>query len=487
MKKQFFVLFLVALIITLFAQTPPDTLWTRTYGGSGWDFVYSIEQTNDGGYIFAGQTGSYGYFFGISWLVRLDENGNEIWNRTYEPNQESVAYSVKQTIDDGFILAGRIWVTLYDYVCWIIKTDEDGNEEWNRTYGEEGENSGQSIVQTTDGGYIIAGSTTSFGAGFEDYWLIKLDQNGEEEWNQTYGGSWSDKANSVQQTTDGGFIIAGSSSPQFLPFYNFWLVKTDPMGNEEWSSYFGGSFQDEAFSVQQTADGGYIVAGYTTPEGSNYDDFWLVKTDAFGNEEWNQTYGRDYDDQAYSVQQTIDGGYIIAGESCPQGYMGSDYLLVKTDNSGNEIWNHVHNRNVTDIARSVQQTSNGGFITAGHSFFANGNGYDCLLVKLSSEVSISENVIQQSEASLTIYPNPFNPETTISFSVTQTSSFVTLDILNIKGQKVKTLVNDKLETGKHTAVWNGTDENNKPVSSGIYFYKLKSGKFSETKKCILLK
>ena len=199
---------------------------------------------------------------------------------------------------------------------------------WNKTYGGTSIDQAQSVQQTTDGGYIIAGYTLSFGAGTHDFWLIKTDKNGDELWNRTYGGIEWDQAWSVQQTSDGGYIVAGSTS-SYGTGGDSWLIKTDENGNELWNRTYGGTSADKAQSVQQTVDGGYIIAGFAASYCAVSYDFWLIKTNDSGDELWNKTFGGPEYDHAYSVQQTSDGGYIMAGQS------DGDFWLIKTDRDGN--------------------------------------------------------------------------------------------------------------------------------------------------------
>jgi predicted secreted protein len=199
------------------------------------------------------------------------------------------------------------------YYFWLVKADSDGNEQWNKTFdGNDGNswNIAKSVQQTSDGGYILAGDKVSHEAW--DFWLVKTDPDGNEQWNKTFGGWGIDYAHSVQQTSDGGYILAGAWSYEY-DLYDFWLVKTDPDGNEQWNKTFGGRGFDYAYSAQQTSDGGYILAGYTNSYGAGGNDFWLVKTDSNGNEQWNRTIGGANDDRGYSVWQTTDRGYILAG------------------------------------------------------------------------------------------------------------------------------------------------------------------------------
>ncbi|MCK4695000.1 MAG: hypothetical protein KAT74_04525, partial [Candidatus Cloacimonetes bacterium] len=183
MEKRFIIILFVSLICSLTAQTSPDTLWTKTFGGDNDDAAYSVNQTTDGGYIIAGYTYSHGAGASDFWLVKTDESGNEEWNQTYGGNYNEVAQSVQQTTDGGYIITGS--TSSYgagETDFWVIKTDENGNEEWNQTYGGNDYDIAYSVQQTSDGGYIIAGSTSSYGAGYSDFWLVKTDENGIEEW-----------------------------------------------------------------------------------------------------------------------------------------------------------------------------------------------------------------------------------------------------------------------------------------------------------------
>ncbi|NQV19434.1 MAG: T9SS type A sorting domain-containing protein [Armatimonadetes bacterium] len=487
MKKLLIILLFVSLIYSIFAQNPPDTLWTETFGGSQSDAAYSVQQTTDGDYIITGYSESYGAGDRDFWLVKIDENGYEIWNQHYGGIESDFAFSGQQTTDGGFIIIGytsSYGVGFDDF--WLVKTDENGNEEWNQTYGGYSYEWASSVQQTSDGGYIISGCTLSYGAGGGNFWLVKTDENGNEQWNQTYGGNEYEWASSVQQTTDGGYIIAGWTESYGAGGEDFWLVKTDENGNEQWNQTFGGNENDGALSVQTTTDGGYIVAGDTESFGAGGQDFWLVKTDENGIEEWNQTYGGDEWEWVYSVQQTTDEGYIIAGSTGTYGAGEHDFWLVKTDEDGNDEWNQTFGGNDNERAFSVQQTIDEGYIIAGFTYSYGAGASDAWLVLLDSEVRTENNDITSHCFLIQNYPNPFNPTTTISFSI-QNNSNVELSIYNIKGQKVKTLISDQLSVGEHSVVWEGRDDDNLPVGSGIYFYQLKAENFEEIRKMILLK
>ncbi len=384
---------LFCLIICVLAQSAsadgPAVQWEKTFGGSDEDWGYSVQQTTDGGFIIAGTTHSFGAGSYDVYLVKTDSAGNLLWQKTFGGSDNDFGYSVQQTSDGGFIIAGETSsFGAGSSDVYLVKTDSAGNLLWQKTFGGSNWDSSYSVQQTSDGGFIIAGYTWSFGAGSGDVYLVKTDSAGSLLWQKTFGGSDNDFGHSVQQTSDGGFIIAGETgafvtgSPEFY-LYDVYLAKTDSAGNLLWQKTFGGSGDDSGYSVQQTSDGGFIIAGYTWSFGAGSSDVYLIKTDSAGNLLWQKTFGGSNRDSSYSVQQTSDGGFIIAGYTMSFGAGSSDVYFIKTDSSGNSLWQKTFGGGNSDGGLSVQQTSDGGFIIAGStSSFGAGND-DVYLIKLA--------------------------------------------------------------------------------------------------------
>ncbi|MDE2180364.1 MAG: hypothetical protein KGJ40_05895, partial [candidate division NC10 bacterium] len=234
--------------------------------------------------------------------------------KTYGGANDDWIGSIRQTTDGGYIVAG--YTTSFgagNADAWVLKLDATGAVQWQKTYGGVGYDEATSIQQTTDGGYIVAGYTNSFGAGYQDAWVLKLDSTGTVVWQQTYGGTDYDYATSIQQTTDGGYIVAGRTrSFGGAGFDDAWILKLNSTGTVEWQKTYGGTGGDEATSIQQTTDGGYIVAG-STSFGAGNADAWVLKLDAVGAVQWQRTYGGAANDYATSIHQTADGGYIVSG------------------------------------------------------------------------------------------------------------------------------------------------------------------------------
>jgi uncharacterized delta-60 repeat protein len=342
------------------ATFTPGSGWAKTYGGPNWDEAYSIQQTTDGGYIVAGRTHSFGAGYADIWVLKLDPNGDVQWQKTYGGPDWDTAYSIQQTSDGGYIVAGMTESFGAGYAdIWVLKLDSNGDVQWQKTYGGPGNDGAYSIRQTADGGYIVSGEY-SFGAGYVDIWVLKLDSNGNVQWQKTYGGPDWDTAYSIQQTSDGGYIVAGWTASFGAGVSDLWVLKLDPNGNIQWQKTYGGSANDRAESIQQTTDGGYIVAGWTYSFGAGNFDMWVLKLDQNGNIQWQKTYGGPYGDVATSIQQTSDGGYIVPGWTASFAVGVSDLWVLKLDANGDIVGCNL----IGTSAATVSDTAVIGFATS---------------------------------------------------------------------------------------------------------------------------
>jgi uncharacterized delta-60 repeat protein len=224
--------------------------------------------------------------------------------------------------------------------------NSDGTISWQKRYGGAGPDVAYSIQQTSDGGYIVAGGTAPFGVG-GDFWVLKLNSDGTVSWQKRYGGADNDEANSIQQTSDGGYIVAGHTGSFGAGDGDFWVLKLKSDGTVSWQKRYGAEY-DDAYSIQQTSDGGYIVAGYTRPFGAGIYDFWVLKLKSDGTVSWQKTYGSAGDDFAYSIQQTTDGGYIVAGETDFSDADSGDFWVLKLRSDGTISFNPASGAQMAD-------------------------------------------------------------------------------------------------------------------------------------------
>ena len=361
----------------------PAVVWSKTYSGATASESYVVIQTGDGGYAIAGTTEAFGAGKRDFWLIKTDVNGNTQWNKTYGGTNIDYANSVIQTNDGGYAIVGCSWSFSGWHDGWLAKTDANGNMQWNRVFGGADVDGIGSVVQTNDGGYALGGSTCSMGAGYYDFWLIKTNASGNAQWQKTYGGANADVAQTVVQTSDGGYALCGSTN-SFGVGTDFWLVKTDAAGSMQWNETFSRTDGDDyGRSMIQTSDEGFAMAGETDHWGNA--DFWLIKTNAVGSLLWDKTYGGAQWDGACSIVQTTDGGYALAGQTYSFGAGGSDYWLVNTDMNGNMEWNQTFGGAGDDRGWSVIQTLDGGFALVGWTNSFSGYAhYDVWLIKLAS-------------------------------------------------------------------------------------------------------
>jgi hypothetical protein len=385
---------LVVVLVSLLKCTPtaPPALhrFVRTYGGPGEESGNCAQQTEDGGYILAGWTnsrGAGGYDF---YLVKTDAGGDTMWTRTYGGSGDEYAYSVRQTSDNGYVVVGATvgsWRRADSYGIYMVKTDTDGDTMWTRIFEDLHSQDASFVEQTSDGGYVVAGTVDTSGEYRSDICLIKTDADGTTEWTTTCGGEGYQDARSIRQTSDDGFTVTGAYHDYPGESGDVILVRLGVDGLVEWATRFGGSGDDWGNCAQQTTDGGYIVVGGTTSSGNGGVDVYLVKTDVDGVVLWSKTYGGSESDEGTSVAQTLDGGYILAGTTSSYGGNGSDVYLIRTDSNGDSLWTRTFGTPRDEWAGSVQQTADSGYVIAGTAGNDSLGNSDMLLIKTDANGS----------------------------------------------------------------------------------------------------
>jgi hypothetical protein len=453
----------------LLAQQAPSIEWEKCLGGTSYDRAHDVRQTSDGGFVVAGYSQSIdGEVSGNNgtgdyWVVKLDASGNIMWQKSLGGSSYEEAFSVDQTTDGGFVIAGYSTSNDSDVTgnhggtmwgdYWVVRLDMDGNMVWEKCLGGSDDDVANSVQQTSDGGFIVAGYSYSNDGdvtghhGSSDDWVVKLDASGNIMWEKSLGGTSAEEALSVEQTSDGGYILAGfafsndddvsgkhSCDSNQLYCEDYWLVKLDENGNLIWQKCLGGGWGERAYSVQQTTDGGYIIAGQSLSNdgdvsGSNgIPDYWVVKTDTIGNLSWQVCLGGSSFELARSIEQTTDNGFIVAGWSLSNNngnvsghHGGADYWVAKLETDGNLAWEKSLGGSSLDEAYAIHQTTDGGYIVGGVSSSLDDDVTD--LHGLNPDcwiVKLSNDTatgISSLETSvISLYPNPVQTQLTINWA-----------------------------------------------------------------------
>ncbi len=380
----------------------PNFTFTKTYGGAADDYIKSVVQTTDGGFIMVGSTKSSGAGGSDIYVVKTDPDGNQQWTKAVGSTGDDFGESVQQTADGGYIVAGSTWVTgggqdlgrlthsntvtqnpavnsNRDIV--LIKLLSAGVSSWQQTFGGAGNESAYSVQQTADGGYIVAGASDVGGAGGKDFYLVKTDASGAQTWAKTFGGASDETAYSVQQTADTGYIMTGDTASSGNGATSLYLVKTDNGGIQTWAQTHTGANADEGRDIRQTTDGGYIVAGSTDTSGANGEQMYLLKTNNLGVKTWDLLVGGTGNEDGSSVRQTADTGYIVTGYSTSGGGVDNNVFLVKANNAGTKLWEQTYGGANEDIGYSVRENAGGGFIVAGSTDSSGAGGLDGYLIR----------------------------------------------------------------------------------------------------------
>jgi len=487
------------------AQAPPIQ-WQKCFGGSGSDQSRSIYQTTDSGFIIAGYSASAdGDVTGLHgsaadyWLVKISASGTMLWQKCIGGSGSDLAYSIAQTKDKGYVVAGYSNSNdgdvsgnhgSWDY--WVVKLNDTGGIQWQKSLGGSASDIPRSIQQTNDSGYIIAGASASINGDVTgnhdsaDCWIIKLSALGDTQWERSYGGSRGDGGVSIKQTPDSGYIVACSSNSPDGDVtgnhgdYDVWILKLSAAGAIQWGKSYGGSGADYAEGILLTADGGYIVAassnsadGDVTGNHGGF-DYWLLKLSAAGSIQWQRSYGGSNDEFAASIQQTSDSGYIVCGTTFSNdsqvavNFGNSDIWLTKLSAAGSIQWQKSLGGSSYDDAAAALQVSDSTYIVAGFSssndveVTGNHGADDYWVVKLGDSLVVDTVLTKVNTpgnaVAISVIPNP----AATSLTIQSNEPINQITITNLLGQTIF--------THNHNTEQVQIDVANLP--SGVYFVKI---------------
>lgn len=471
MKK---VIGILVFVIVAFAEANgPDTLWTKYYGYVNADKAFSIHETADSGYIIAGYATLVGYDV---YLVRINSSGDSLWTKAYGGDRDQIGYSVDVTTDGGYVVAAGAPQGFY-----LLRLTPTGDTLWTKTYSVGG-GPAYSVRQTSDGGFIMGGAH-----GYHAM-LIKTDYMGNEEWIKEYALTGDDNCFSVIQTSDGGYLFTGYTLSDLRDLY---LQKTDSLGDTLWHRFYGSSGGDIGHAVMETSDHYYITVGGISEEMKRWPgDAYIIKWDQNGNMIWDKIVGTTSDDVALGVTETPDSCYAITGYTYSYEYGQYNFYLIKMDRNGDTLWTGSYSRGGDEWSHSVIATADGGYLMCGWGLHSPYNYYDVFLIRTKPYNEIEEKPSSRNESyCLQVAPNPFRDQVKINIKSPAADKRKTeLSIYNSTGRRIKTfqLSPDNLPPF-NSLTWNGRDDQGNSLPNGVYLLKYATDGYISTTKITLIK
>ncbi len=398
----------------------PSVIWQTTYGGTGYEHAEAVEQTSDGGFVFTGPTTSYGEPNGDVYIVKTDDKGGVIWSRMYGGGDQDFSTQIRQLPGGGYVVgANTLSYGAGGSDTWLLRLDEAGDTVWTRTYGG-GDEDYLDDVRLLPDGFLLVGSTYNYGAMLADVLVIRTDENGDSVWTRTYGGKDYQFGTAICVTADEDYVIAGSWFSYITGHTDVYIAKITESGDLLWEQTYGGAYEDYAADICETHDGGLMIVGTTNADGPPWSDIYVIKTDATGDSVWTATFGSTGWDGGASICRTFDDYYVVAGH-----YQGvsTDVFMAKLDIDGNVICTYVGDEPDNEEAISIFETNNAGFILAGRK--NTGGDSQALLLRTSGAFPLVKGVSdipsdQGEQVRLSWYQSWFDAEST-SYTITSYS------------------------------------------------------------------
>lgn len=440
------------LLHSILYAAPPDTLWTRVFGGDSTDRAKSICQTSDGGFAIAGYTNSFGNGYYDVYVIRLDMNGDTLWTRTYGGDTTDIGSSIQQTEDGGFIIAGSTLSFGQGMAdIYLIKINSKGDSLWSKTFGQDSLEYSRAVRVMDDGGYVITGETKSFNSLYGDVILIRTDANGDTLWTKVYKKEQEQWGHSVKVTDDGGFIIVGQSLEISMVFY---IIRANSIGDSIWTRTFDIKGYDQGYSVQQLNDGGFIFVGSAAASNVDQDDVAVMRLNKEGETLWTKLYGGKYSDEARSICPTDDGNFIISGSTFSINSYDGDFYLIKINDNGDTLWTGMYDGGDNEEARASVPTNDGGFIVVGDQ---------------GSPLGVTDIYVMRFDKETTAVKRPFNAHL---LTKSELQKIEKVELYDLMGRKIKTIP------------WKAYK--NKKYKNGIYIVRYVGNNFSKQMKNVMI-
>lgn len=475
MQRLYFIaIFFIAGSFNLKAQIT----FQRVYGGESYDYGREVIQTPDNGFLIAGSTGSFGLESAEVMLLKTNENGYVEWRKYYGGPYADQAVSMDTSIDGNLILTGVTETTNKSYQVYALKLTMDGDTIWSKSYGGDVWDFGQKVISLTDGGYALFGQTYSYGEGEGDYYLLRLNSDGDTLWTRTYGGPELESGQSIALASDGGFFLAGHTESYGAGNKDVYIIRTNSDGDTLWTKTYGGSEDDFCYAVTATSDGGFVIAGGTFNNTAGEGDFMMVKFDANGLELWESIWDGSADEYWYDVIEDANQDIVAVGYVEESAFGKEDVRIERLSSDGN--WSGVgvsHGSPEHDRAFDVKQTSDGCYVMVGHTGGFLNRFDDVYLIKMDCNglailptLSVNEIEVDGTSYKVSIGPNPFLDESPFLYIqnyqtlIKKISNPVKITVYNAVGQAV----------GSESVYSEKTNLNLEGVDAGVYYYQLQS-------------
>jgi len=474
------------------ASASLDTLWIRTYGGTHNDGFRSAIATSDGANLAVGYTYSFGPAYSNVFAVKVDDNGDTLWTRTYGGAGMDYGYSVCETADSHYVITG--YTTSFGAGTedvYVIKIDAQGDTVWTRTYGGPEPDEGRGICATSDGCVVVTGRTDSYGEGNNDLYLLKLDADGDTLWTRVFGSTRLDWGTAVCLTQDGNYASCGSSD-EFTGDLNLYLVKVDTAGTLLWENHYGGTGYNEpdwATDIEAVADTELIVSGNTAIELRDPSQGCFLRVNLGGTQLGFRKCLDAYYEYATSVCSTPDGGNLFCGADKRVVDQTNDLLIYRRPGTGGFAIEQVVGGDGCDWGSSIVQAHTGIYLISGHTESYGAGGFDGWLLYLAEPgAGIADWGSSAGAGALLAlpWPNPVSAATTIRFSVGDPGR-VRLAVYDVAGRQVALIEDRPLGAGQYTRAWDGTSAGGRRVSPGVYVVRLEAGGVTSATKLVVLR